>query len=388
MAVAGGYDVRTVPTSYFRYLHLADTAPAPYLGSTRAGVATTDAHDGTWSARTTAGGDLSYTVRRVTPVRLGAHGCGRPTPRPRVVTDAQGRDLGRRRHRRAVASSPCTPPPRSTALLASAHVARRGRRPRRPALAVDGQGRRARSRRLRCRHAARAAHAGRAVRPMEPPAPDGQARVVVDPRRTRRHVRTRTVASGSPRSPVSGAACTSQHTTHAGRRWTGFHPVDHQAWSSHLDARARRRGRRPGLAGHRRRPRRPRRPAHRRPGAGAGDRGRLAGRPVVAVLLAVDDRRPQRPYLARRRRTTDGDLAVSSPGCRRPALDRPRAACRRRARVGDRQRDPDRLGRRRAGRASTDSARTRALAPPARSGRPAPATHGPHGGGFSVSRFL
>jgi len=62
MQVAGGYDVRTVPTSEFRYLHLADLSPAPYLGSTRSAVATTDAHGGIWTARTSTSGLL--VVRR------------------------------------------------------------------------------------------------------------------------------------------------------------------------------------------------------------------------------------------------------------------------------------------------------------------------------------
>src|SRR6201989_1768599 len=58
MLVAGGYGVRTVPTSDFRYLHVAALAPAPYLGSTRSAVATTDAHGGAWTARTTSAGAL------------------------------------------------------------------------------------------------------------------------------------------------------------------------------------------------------------------------------------------------------------------------------------------------------------------------------------------
>src|SRR3954469_20352877 len=57
--VAGGYDVRTVPTSDFRYLHVADLSPAPYLGSTRSVVAATDAHGGAWTARTTPSGTLA-----------------------------------------------------------------------------------------------------------------------------------------------------------------------------------------------------------------------------------------------------------------------------------------------------------------------------------------
>ena len=90
-AVAGGYDVRTVPTSAFRYLHLADLAPAPYLGSTRAGVATTDAHSGSWSAHTTAAGRL--VVRRPSGRTSVLHSPGGWSGRaaPSVVTDAQGR---------------------------------------------------------------------------------------------------------------------------------------------------------------------------------------------------------------------------------------------------------------------------------------------------------
>jgi surface antigen len=91
MAVAGGYDVRTVPTSDFRYLHLDDVAPAPYLGSTRAGVATTDAHGGSWAARTTSGGDLQ--VRRPTGqvTRLRAPGGWSSQAAPAITTDGQGR---------------------------------------------------------------------------------------------------------------------------------------------------------------------------------------------------------------------------------------------------------------------------------------------------------
>jgi surface antigen len=89
--VAGGYDVRTVPTASFRYLHLADTAPAPYLGSSRAGVATADAHGGAWSARTTAGGHL--VVRRPSgrTTRLSAPGGWSADAAPSVLTDGQGR---------------------------------------------------------------------------------------------------------------------------------------------------------------------------------------------------------------------------------------------------------------------------------------------------------
>jgi surface antigen len=89
MLVAGGYDVRTVPTSDFRYLHVADLAPAPYLGSTRAGVATTDAHGGTWTALTTADGALL--VRRPTGVVTRLPGAWSAGAAPSLTTDLHGR---------------------------------------------------------------------------------------------------------------------------------------------------------------------------------------------------------------------------------------------------------------------------------------------------------
>ncbi len=82
--VAGGYDVRTVPTSDFRYLHVADTAPAPTLGSTRAAATAIDAPgrhvDGADDVRRAtspcAGPPAPWTASvRVAP--------GRPTPHPR-----------------------------------------------------------------------------------------------------------------------------------------------------------------------------------------------------------------------------------------------------------------------------------------------------------------
>jgi surface antigen len=89
--VAGGYGVRTVPTSDFHYLHLADVAPAPYLGSTRAGLATADSHGFAWTARTTDHGALL--VRRPTGQvgHLRAPGGWSALAAPTVTTDHQGR---------------------------------------------------------------------------------------------------------------------------------------------------------------------------------------------------------------------------------------------------------------------------------------------------------
>ena len=89
MLVAGGYDVRTVPTSDFTYLHVSDLAPAPYLGSTRSVVTATDVHGRAWSARTTASGSLL--VRRPSGSVRGLAGAWSPSAAPSMVTDLRGR---------------------------------------------------------------------------------------------------------------------------------------------------------------------------------------------------------------------------------------------------------------------------------------------------------
>jgi surface antigen len=89
MGVAGGYDVRTVPTGDFRYLHVADVAPAPYLGSTRSAVSTTDAHGGAWTALSTTAGAL--VVRRPSGLTTHLPGAWSPHASPSVVTDLNGR---------------------------------------------------------------------------------------------------------------------------------------------------------------------------------------------------------------------------------------------------------------------------------------------------------
>ena len=89
--VAGGYDVRTVPTSDFRYLHLADLSPDPSLGSTRAAATTAAPGGGTWTARTTAHGDLSVTATSGHAVRLGKRGVWSSQAAPSVGADTLGR---------------------------------------------------------------------------------------------------------------------------------------------------------------------------------------------------------------------------------------------------------------------------------------------------------
>ena len=96
-AVAGGYDVRTVPTSDFRYLHLADLAPAPSLGATRAATSTLDAQGRTWWARSTSAGDLFVGGPVRHAIRIGSVGSWTPDATPALTTDAQGPDLARGR---------------------------------------------------------------------------------------------------------------------------------------------------------------------------------------------------------------------------------------------------------------------------------------------------
>ena len=90
-AVAGGYDVRTVPTSDFRYLHLDDLSPAPDQGASRPAVTTLDAQGRTWSAATTTSGSLLVSGPVRHPLRLGPAGSWTTDAAPALATDARGR---------------------------------------------------------------------------------------------------------------------------------------------------------------------------------------------------------------------------------------------------------------------------------------------------------
>jgi surface antigen len=89
--VAGGYDVRTVPTSTFRYLHLDDIAPAPWQGTTRTAASVLDVQGRPWWARTTSAGDLLLGGPVGRPVRLGVPGSWTAQAAPALGTDALGR---------------------------------------------------------------------------------------------------------------------------------------------------------------------------------------------------------------------------------------------------------------------------------------------------------
>ena len=80
-----------MPTSDFRYLHLADLAPAPSLGATRAASSALDAQGRTWWARSTPTGTLLAGGPVRLPLRLGSEGTWTSDAAPAVTTDATGR---------------------------------------------------------------------------------------------------------------------------------------------------------------------------------------------------------------------------------------------------------------------------------------------------------
>jgi surface antigen len=227
-AVAGGYDVRTVPTSSFRYLHLADLGPDPTLGSTRAGVATTDAHGGSWSAHTTQAGDL--VVRRPSgrATRLPAPGGWSTSSAPSILTDPQGRvwvaAMTSGGHVLTVHTSA------GTAAFGRPRAALVGTTTSSPTLAVDSRGRvhlfavTGRGTLIE-RHTA-GAHSDRWSRAHRLGLPGSFS----------------THAAAAVASDVSGrlwvAAVTrhghllTQHSTSSGRHWTGFRAADRRVWSA------------------------------------------------------------------------------------------------------------------------------------------------------------
>ena len=98
---AGGYGTRTVPVGDFRYLHLADVAPSPLVGSDRPVVSVPDGLGGSWTARVDDRGTLLLTAPgRPTRVvgrrgRLHPGGGTRVEPR-RPRPPLGGRHLARR----------------------------------------------------------------------------------------------------------------------------------------------------------------------------------------------------------------------------------------------------------------------------------------------------
>jgi len=381
-AVAGGYDVRTVPTSTFRYLHLADLAPAPYLGSTRAGVATNDAHGGAWSARTTDEGGL--VVRRPSGHTTGlrAPGGWSAQAAPAVTTDDQGRVwvaavTAGGRVLTAHTGTDSLRFSRLRAVLAGATTSS-------PALVVDGRGRVhllavGPSGSLIERHTAGAGSDrwSRADRMGLPGSWSSHAAPAagVD---TLGHVWVVAV--------TRHGTLEARHTDRSGRHWSGFHPVDHRSWSvTSSPALSLAADGRAWLAsvdqrGHlvvRHTRLRPRSPAWQRPRSMPG-----VWSPYSSPSLTIDS--SGRTWLAAAR--VDGRVAVLSTSPTDPDRWRP---------SGGLPQVPASQTASAALTATVDGVlvavtdghgRTVWRRPLGQSGLPVP--HGPRGGGFSVSRFL
>ena len=225
--VAGGYGVRTVPTSTFHYLHLADTAPPPSLGSSRAGVATTDAHDGAWSARTTSTGHL--VVRRPSgrTTQLRTPGGWSAEAAPSIFTDGQGRVWVAAVTARGRVLTAHTSP--TSAAFGRPRPTLGGSATSSPALLGDSGGR---------VHVLAVNAAGTLF---ERHTPGARSLGWSHPHRLGRPGSWSTQAAPSATTDVAGhlwlAAVTrqgrllTQHTSADGLRWSGFRPVDHVTWS-------------------------------------------------------------------------------------------------------------------------------------------------------------
>ena len=86
----GIYSTRTVPVSDFRYIHVADVAPSPNLGSARPSAAAADEAGRSWSFQVDHSGDL---VRHETGARtrtLGVHGAWSTLAAPTTTVDDDG----------------------------------------------------------------------------------------------------------------------------------------------------------------------------------------------------------------------------------------------------------------------------------------------------------
>jgi hypothetical protein len=89
-ALPGGYGTRTVPVGEFRYLHLDDVAPSPYVGSDRAVVSVPDSLGGSWTARVDGRGTL-WLARPGRPARtVGPRRAFSPVAAPALMLSGKG----------------------------------------------------------------------------------------------------------------------------------------------------------------------------------------------------------------------------------------------------------------------------------------------------------
>ena len=90
-ASPGGYGTRTVPVGEFRYLHLADVAPSPLLGSDRPVVSVPDPRGGSWTARVDDSGTLLVAAPGRRAHVVGRRGAFTPAVAPALSVDHRGR---------------------------------------------------------------------------------------------------------------------------------------------------------------------------------------------------------------------------------------------------------------------------------------------------------
>ena len=226
--VAGGYDVRTVPTSAFTYLHLADLAPAPTLGSARALATATDATGGVWTARTTQG-DLRVAGPTGRVAHLGVGGSWSAYAAPSLSVDLRGQVWVAAVSAAGQVLTAHTRGPRGGWTRPHAVLGGPWSTTSSPALAIDGRGR---VRLLTVsaagdlveRHTA-TVHADLWTRR------DRMGR----PGSWSTHAAPSVTTDGQGRLWVAlvtrHGTLQVEHTRADGGGWSGFRPVDHRAWS-------------------------------------------------------------------------------------------------------------------------------------------------------------
>jgi hypothetical protein len=226
---AGAYDVRTVPTSTFRYLHVDDVAPAPYLGSTRAAATALDVRGLPWTARVSPAGNLTVRPPSGHAAHLGADGAWSPYAAPSVVADEAGRVwvAGVTGDGRILLAHTSTSAKRWSRLSRLGHGGWSATST--PTLVVDGDGR------LHAfaltaggglveRHLVRP-HALRWSLPRHLGAPGSWSPQAAPAVATDREGRTWLVAI------TRHGSLQAQHSNSHGDRWSGFHAVDGRTWS-------------------------------------------------------------------------------------------------------------------------------------------------------------
>ena len=89
-ATSGGYGTRTVPVGDFRYLHLEDVAPSPFIGTGRPVVSVPDGLGESWSARVDATGTLRVAQPGRRDRTVGVRRTFSPLAAPALTLDASG----------------------------------------------------------------------------------------------------------------------------------------------------------------------------------------------------------------------------------------------------------------------------------------------------------